>query len=130
MSGGLGIGGGVVITPLLLSSGQPPSVASVTSVYIIFFSTLSSFIQFMCLGTLNYQYALFNGGFVLVGSLLGLWLIGKWVRRSNKQSILVFLLCFMSFLGAAAIATTHAFKAESQIDEGINIWKFDEICPS
>ena len=78
----------------------------------------------MALGLLNYEYAFFNGAFVLVGSMVGLWLIGKWVRRSNKQSILVFLLAFIAVIAVAAIATTRAVKVKSQLNEGTDIWEF------
>lgn len=111
ISGSLGLGGGVVITPLLFSNGQPPSVASLTSVYIIFFTSLSGFIQFMVIGSLNYEYALFNGAFVLLGSLVGLWLISAWIKRTNKQSALVFLLTLIVIFALCSVVVFEVIKA-------------------
>lgn len=42
MSGALGLGGGAIFNPLLLSLGVQPSVASATGMYMILFSSSSS----------------------------------------------------------------------------------------
>ena len=42
VSGALGLGGGAIFNPLLLSMGVPPSVASATGMYMILFSTAGS----------------------------------------------------------------------------------------
>ena len=42
MSGALGLGGGSIFNPLLLSMGVPPRVASATGMYMIIFSTGAS----------------------------------------------------------------------------------------
>ena len=47
VSGALGLGGGAIFNPLLLSMGVPPSVASATGMYLILFSTVSSSITYI-----------------------------------------------------------------------------------
>ena len=42
VSGALGLGGGSIFNPLLLSLGVPPKVASATGMYMIIFSTGAS----------------------------------------------------------------------------------------
>jgi uncharacterized membrane protein YfcA len=42
VSGALGLGGGAIFNPLLLSMGLPPKVASATGMYMIIFSTGAS----------------------------------------------------------------------------------------
>jgi uncharacterized membrane protein YfcA len=42
VSGSLGLGGGAIFNPLLLSIGIPPAVASATGMYMIMFSTAGS----------------------------------------------------------------------------------------
>ncbi len=130
ISGGLGLGGGIIITPLLFSTGQPPSVASLTSVYIIFYTSISSTAQFMVNGSLIYDYALFNGGFVFAGALAGLWGIQRWVARSGKQSLLLFLLTGISFLALSMIMVVSGIKLKNDLQEGKEILAFGELCPS
>ena len=47
VSGALGLGGGAIFNPLLLSMGVPPSVASATGMYLILYSTSSSSISYI-----------------------------------------------------------------------------------
>ena len=77
ISGSLGLGGGVVITPMLLSTNKTPSVASATSLYIILYISTSTWLQLLLSDTLNIEYGLFEGGFVFIGALLGLWVIRR-----------------------------------------------------
>lgn len=44
ISSAVGLGGGVVIMPLLLAQNNPPSVSSATSIYIIVYISASSWI--------------------------------------------------------------------------------------
>ncbi len=71
ISSGTGLGGGVVLMPLLLSYELPPSVASATSVYIILYISGSSWIQLWLDGSLHYEYAFYFSIFIFVGTLLG-----------------------------------------------------------
>lgn len=84
----------------------------------------------MVIGRLNYEYALFNGGFVLLGSMLGLWLISNWIKRSNKQSALLFLLTVVVVFALCSVVVFEALKLKTQLDKGENIWKFEPICPA
>ena len=47
MSGALGLGGGSIFNPLLLSMGVPPKVASATGMYMIIFSTGASTVTYV-----------------------------------------------------------------------------------
>ena len=42
VSGALGLGGGAIFQPVMLSMGVPPQVASATGMYIIMFTTFGS----------------------------------------------------------------------------------------
>mmetsp|Transcript_43583 Transcript_43583/g.51323 ORF Transcript_43583/g.51323 Transcript_43583/m.51323 type:complete len:149 (+) Transcript_43583:771-1217(+) len=53
----VGLGGGVIFNPLLLSFKVPPSVSSATGMYMIMFSTLSSSILYYLSGILNIGFA-------------------------------------------------------------------------
>lgn len=79
VSAALGIGGGIIITPLLFSTGQPPTVASLTSIYIIFFISLGSTIIFISNGKFLFGYGAVYGIIVLLGSFLGLWILKRYI---------------------------------------------------
>lgn len=56
VSGALGLGGGSIFNPLLLSLGCPPKVASSTGMYMIIFSTGASTTAYMISGLLDPTY--------------------------------------------------------------------------
>ena len=47
VSGALGLGGGAIFNPLLLSMGVPPKVSSSTGMYMIMFSTKASSVVYI-----------------------------------------------------------------------------------
>ncbi|CAL6003698.1 Sulfite_exporter TauE-SafE [Hexamita inflata] len=51
----MGIGGGIIATPLMLSMGIPPSVTRMASSTMIAFTSFSSMIQYMVLGQIDLQ---------------------------------------------------------------------------
>lgn len=103
LSGALGLGGGAIMTPLLFLTGQPPLVASLTSVAIMFFTSLSGLIQFIVAGSLDYYYALFNGVFVFIGAGVTIWCISGKIKKSNRQSFLVFLLVGLAMFALISV---------------------------
>jgi uncharacterized membrane protein YfcA len=54
ISGALGLGGGAIFNPLLLSMGIPPSVSSSTGMYLVMFTTMGSSITYFLNETLNF----------------------------------------------------------------------------
>lgn len=54
VSGALGLGGGAVYNPVLLSMGVPASVSSATGMYMIMFSTLGSSLLFVMHRIMNF----------------------------------------------------------------------------
>lgn len=53
MSGALGLGGGAIFNPVLLSMGIPPGVSSSTGMYLVMFTTLGSSITYTLQGTMD-----------------------------------------------------------------------------
>lgn len=103
VSGALGLGGGAIFNPLLLSMGVPPSVSSSTGMYMIMFSTAGSSLTYMLFGTLNIQYGLWIGVWCAAASILGLFILKKVMKKLDRQSPVVFLLVFILGLSALLV---------------------------
>ena len=71
MTGCLGIGGATVYNPMMIEMGKNPQVASATGMYIVMIGSTVSTLYFVGKGDFHYQYQLFLGALVLVGSLVG-----------------------------------------------------------
>ena len=102
VSGALGLGGGSIFNPLLLSMGVPPKVASATGMYMIIFSTGASTLTYLLAGMLEVSYGLWVGSFCIIGTVVGMLILKNLMNKLNRQSPLVILLSFI--LGISAIS--------------------------
>lgn len=84
VSGALGLGGGSIFNPLLLSFGVPPSVASATGMYMIIFSTGSSTLTYILAGMLDIEYGLYAGFFCLAGTVGGMIMLDKIMKKLGR----------------------------------------------
>lgn len=83
-SGLLGIGGGMILSPLLLVLGVHPLVSAATSSVLVLFTSSSAALSFGFDGTLNWQFALLFALTSFCVSLVGVLVVVGAVRRSGK----------------------------------------------
>lgn len=97
LSGMFGVGGGFLMTPLLIFLGVPAPVAVGTGAAQIMASSVSGVLAHWRRGNVDLQMglALTVGGFI--GSALGIWIFT--LLRQAGQVDLVIRLCFVIFLG-------------------------------
>ncbi|MFO1039929.1 MAG: sulfite exporter TauE/SafE family protein [Geminicoccaceae bacterium] len=100
MSGLFGVGGGFLMTPLLILMGIPPPVAVGSQAAQILASSVSGVLAHLRRRTVDFRmgWVLTAGG--LVGSVLGVWLFA-WLRRLGHID-LVINVTYVLFLGTIA----------------------------
>ncbi len=128
VSGALGLGGGAIFNPLLLSLGVPPSVSSATGMYMILFSTAGSSAIYIIYKILNLQFAFWIGFWCSLGSLLGLYILNKVVKKLDRQSPTVFALTFILAISSLLVPIFGALSLKAQTERGIDIMEFHSIC--
>lgn len=98
VSGLFGVGGGFLLTPLLIFSGIPPSVAVATVTSQVVASSTSGVLSYWRKGGVDFKLAgvLLCGG--VAGSSLGVWLFS--ILRTLGQLDLIISVSYMLFLGA------------------------------
>ena len=101
LSGMFGVGGGVLITPLLFFVGIPPAVAVATSANQIVASSVSAVLAHLRRKTVDLKMGtvLLVGG--LIGSFLGI-LVFNYLRSLGQVDLLVNL-CYVVFLGTVGM---------------------------
>lgn len=130
MSGALGLGGGAIFNPLMLSLGVLPSVASATGMYMILFSTSGSSVIYIIYKLLNLQFGVWIGLWCSCGSVLGLYILNKVVKRYDRQSPVVFALTFVLGLSSLLVPIFGVIDLQRQ-GTGLNIstlMRFNSIC--
>ncbi|GAB9476490.1 Membrane protein [Globisporangium polare] len=91
-AGLLGIGGGMVKGPLLLEMGLHPQVASATSSSMILFTSSATTIQFIILGTLSVEHALWHGMVGFFAGIVGQLGMGYLIRKYRKAAFVILLI--------------------------------------
>lgn len=104
-SGMLGVGGSILMTPILVSFlGFSLKKSSAVGLFFVMFSSFSSFVSFSYFGLMDYKHGLLLG----IGSLLGIWM-GIWMLKKIKVThyktimvwfyIFIFLITINKILG-------------------------------
>lgn len=84
ISGALGLGGGSIFNPLLMSLGVPPKVATSSGMYMIIFASGATTVSYLFNGLLNIPYSLWLGVFCMIGSCVGMFLMLKLMKHLNR----------------------------------------------
>ena len=87
----MGIGGGMLITPIMIQVGMIPEVVIATGSITTFFSSLISTLNYSLVGKLNVRYGILFSIMSMFGSLIGLKLSDFILSKFRRQSILIFV---------------------------------------
>lgn len=87
-----GIGGGMILGPILLDLGVLPQVQSSTTASTLFVLSSSAAIAFLVQGTAPVDYALFLAMMTALGAVIGKSIIGFLVKLYRRPSAIIFLL--------------------------------------
>jgi uncharacterized membrane protein YfcA len=105
LSGIFGVGGGFLLTPLLIVIGIPPPVAVGTQAPQILASSFSGMLAHMRRGNVDVRIGLVLAIGGLIGSVLGVWLFGL-LRRLGQIDLAISLsyVLFLGTIGALMLA--------------------------
>jgi uncharacterized membrane protein YfcA len=101
LSGVFGVGGGFLLTPMLIFIGVPPAVAVASSANQLVGASLSGVIAHWRRGNVDFKmgFILMAGG--LAGSVLGVWLF-TWLKRLGQIELTISL-CYVVLLGILGV---------------------------
>ena len=126
VAGMVGLGGGAVLSPLLLELGVHPLVGAATSVLLVACNSVSAAVQFGLEGRLPLVYAAVYAGVCALGSVAGGKGISVAVRRTGRASYVVFMLALTIFTGGLATAVVGGMRAFAELQRGLP--GFHNIC--
>jgi uncharacterized membrane protein YfcA len=106
VAGLIGIGGGMVLGPLMLVMGIHPRVSSATTATMVVLTSSSVAVLFVTAGMVPWQYAVTFFSTCFVGAFLGKKYIDGYVKKTGKASILIFMLAsIIAFATIGCIVT-------------------------
>lgn len=113
LGGTYGIGGGMLLSPILLQIGISPQVTAATCSFMVFFSSLMSAVQYLMLGMEHTYSAVIYSIICFVASLIGLMVVQKVIRKHGRASLIVFSVGIVMILSTVLMTSFGA----------INVWK-------
>eukprot|EP00523_Entomoneis_sp_CCMP467_P007978 CAMPEP_0168727666 /NCGR_PEP_ID=MMETSP0724-20121128/5292_1 /TAXON_ID=265536 /ORGANISM="Amphiprora sp., Strain CCMP467" /LENGTH=623 /DNA_ID=CAMNT_0008774499 /DNA_START=52 /DNA_END=1923 /DNA_ORIENTATION=+ len=123
VAGLIGIGGGMVLGPLMLIMGIHPRVSSATTATMIVLTSSSVAVLFVTAGLVPWAYAVYFFAICFCGAYLGKKYIDGYIKKSGRASILVCILATiiaLATVGCIVIALTNLARKE---------WCFDGFQP-
>jgi hypothetical protein len=128
VAGTIGIGGGVVLGPILLDLGIHPIVGTVTTNFLVLITSSSTTFQFILFKMLNYEYGFFCIIFSALGSYCGTYLVNTYVKRTGKQSFIVLILFFVVVISAVVLPLSSLLNIINDYKKGSDIFEFEPLC--
>ena len=128
IAGTIGIGGGVVLGPILLDLGIHPIVGTVTTNFLVLITSSSTTFQFILFKMLNFQYGIFCIFFSALGSYCGTYLVNSYIKNTGKQSFIVLILFFVVVISAIVLPLSSIINIINDYRKGIDIFEFESLC--
>ncbi|KAL8130196.1 hypothetical protein V2J09_019351 [Rumex salicifolius] len=113
VGGVFGIGGGTLVSPLLLQLGIPPEVTGATCSFIVFFSSTMSAFQYLLLGMKHTTTAAIFAVTCFLGSLIGLVAVQRAIKKHGRASLIIFSVGTVMALSTILLTGFGA----------VNVWK-------
>jgi len=111
----LGIGGGMILSPVMLELNVIAPVTAATASYMILFTSLSACVQFAVLNRILWDY---GGIFTVVGfisAIVGQTVLNWLVAKYNKKSFIVFCIVIIIGLSAILLTVTGSMRVVAQL---------------
>jgi len=128
VAGALGLGGGSIYNPALLAMGIPPKVSSATGLYLVTFSKIASVLIYFLDDLLDVNYGLWIGLWSCIGMVAGLLIAQFYMKKTGRQSIIVWVLVFLLMISTVAIPIFGGLSLSKEVDEGLDLTAFSDIC--
>ena len=88
----IGIGGAMIINPVLIRKNVKPEIMTALTTSMIVFTLSISTLQYAIAGKINLDYALWTSGFSFVGAIVGVFVIKIIFERYKRSSIILMAL--------------------------------------
>lgn len=95
-----GIGGGMVLGPILVKYQVPPPVSSATTATTLLLLASSTSLMYWCRSLAPEDYSTFLSMTTVIGAFAGKSFVGSWVRRTGRESAIVWCLVIVTVLSA------------------------------
>eukprot|EP00455_Lapot_gusevi_P055708 TRINITY_DN909_c0_g1_i9.p1 TRINITY_DN909_c0_g1~~TRINITY_DN909_c0_g1_i9.p1 ORF type:complete len:125 (-),score=60.65 TRINITY_DN909_c0_g1_i9:150-524(-) len=123
----LGIGGGMIMGPLLLQLGMIPEVAAATSATTVFISSSAAALNFYTMGLLMEDYALWYMSIGFIATFLGQTVVSFLIKKYKRSSIIVIVVTILIAIATLMLFISGSIQVAHDIDHGEHLG-FQSFC--
>lgn len=121
LGGFLGIGGGIIMGPLLLELGMAAEASQATTALFVFLSSSLATIQFVVMGKAMPQYAFWFTTWVLMSTFVGQTIVSYVLRRWKRSSFIVLAVAAIVAGSLAMMTTIGAMDIVTDVRRGADM---------
>mmetsp|Transcript_66700 Transcript_66700/g.118545 ORF Transcript_66700/g.118545 Transcript_66700/m.118545 type:complete len:155 (-) Transcript_66700:49-513(-) len=115
----------MVIGPILMEMKVPPPVTAATTATTLLVLASSTCLVYACRGTAPWRYAVALSICAFMGAGTGKVLIGRWVKRTGKQSVIVWILAGITIVSTLLMASQGV---KTVMNDGWAAFYFRNFC--
>ena len=127
MAGLMGIGGGMVVGPLLIELGVVPQVVAATSAYTGLITASSATVQFIIMKTLQIDYAICFAIIGLIATFAGQYVVDSCIKKYNRASVIIFAIATIMAIATVLLGYSGIDKIVVQAKNGAS-FGFRPLC--
>ena len=120
----VGIGGALILSPVLIANKIRPEVMTATTSFMIIFASIISSLQYIIAGKVNLSFAYWTIIFALLGSAFGITILKRLVAKYNRSSFITITLALTLGISSIVSILYGALYAISKDDN----FKFHNYC--
>ena len=128
-AGMLGIGGGMVVGPLLVELGLHPKVVAATSAFAVLVSASAATVLFLVMGLLFPFYSILYLFLGFFATLAGQKIMDALIRRLNLNSIIIIVIAFVTIAATCALGYRSITGLVQTVNSGSSLG-FRDLCES
>lgn len=121
LGGFLGIGGGIIMGPLLLELGMLPEASQATTAAFVFLSSSLATIQFVVLGKAMPEYAFWFTTWVILSTFVGQTAVDYVLRRWQRASLIVLSIAAIIAGSLVMMTAIGAVDVYTDLSRGANM---------
>ena len=125
LGGMLGLGGGVILTPIWLSLGFDAQVTTATSIVAVIFTSFTSTFTVVLNGLVDWQEISFFFPLSFISSFVIAIALKKIIDKTGRKSILLIILIIKISIAIIALPTLTILRI---IETGTGIYNFNSFC--
>lgn len=118
LGGTCGMGGGIIVGPVLLELGLPAEVVQATTSLFVLLSSSLATVRFAVADHLVWHYALWYGAAAIVAAVVGLRVCDVAIRKHRRLSIIPLSIAAILLASLVALAFAGSLQVAKDIDAG------------